>query len=137
MAVSEEKIHAALSVFDKDADGHLFPNELALSQLSLGVFLPPSDRKHFDEKTENGLGYDAAVSLLKQVSSGRKPLQELEKMFAPFDSKNDGTISALELKAVFDNLADVVSGDTVLRLSAPFTSAGRIKYRDLLQYLLQ
>lgn len=101
MSITDDKIHAALVAFDKDADGLVFPNEVTLSQLSLGVYLQRDQRQEFNAQlSDRPINYENAKALIQRVSRGRQPLEELEKMFASFDVKNDGTISAAELKAV-------------------------------------
>lgn len=100
MPITDDQIYAALLAFDKDADGRLMPNEVIMSQLSLGVFLQPSERKKFEDRVSGPMDYSSAASIIKGVTAGRSPARELPKMFEIFDTKGDGTISAAELKAV-------------------------------------
>lgn len=101
MAIISQKIREALIAFDKDADGELLPAELVMAQLSLGVILNPSEQKTFDEKLPNGfIDYEKATAIIERVTAGKQPAQELEKLFRPFDTKKNGTVSSAEIKAV-------------------------------------
>lgn len=101
MSVSSEQIHQALLAFDKDGDGRVLPNEVILAQLSTGVFLNAEDRSKFEKQLEGkSMDYTEATRLIETATKGRNPKSELTKMFAAFDAKKDGTISAAEMKAV-------------------------------------
>lgn len=136
MSITDEQIHAALLAFDKDGDGRLMPNEVIMSQLSLGILLPPNDRQKFEQSVSGPMDYKSAASLIKSVTAGRSPAVELSKLFATFDAKNDGTISEAELKAVFQNLGELLSPDQIETITTRFSSNDRINYKELINYLL-
>lgn len=138
MAVSDEKIRAALLAFDKDADGQVLPNEVILSQLSLGVFLQPEERNKFDEKASAGvMDYDKAANLIQSVTRGRQPADDLTKMFAPFDTQKDGTVSTAEFRAVLQNLGEILSEPQIDEIINKFNTSSRIEYKKLIEYLLE
>ncbi|XP_055389097.1 uncharacterized protein LOC129618365 [Condylostylus longicornis] len=137
MSVSSEQIQKALLAFDNDKDGKVFPNEVVLAQLSTGVFLNQEDKTKFEKQLGGkSFNYSEASKLIEGVTKGRDPKKELMKMFSAFDAKKDGHISAAEMKAVLQNLGEVLSPPQIDKLTEKYSKNDKINYSELIDYML-
>ncbi len=142
----------AFSIFDKDGDGTVTSEELAVVLRSIG--LNPSKRelqgliKEADVDGNNTIELNEFLALMakkmvrQEYDAGRNDdvtmtEQEIEKTFKVFDRKGKGFICADEIRQVGALYGETLSDDDVKQMikEADHDGDGRVSYDDFVKMM--
>merc|ERR1719198_331074 len=118
--LSEEQVaefKEAFSLFDKDGDGTITIDELAIVMKSLGR-CPSREELQImiDEVDEDGSGKIEFPEFLKLMSArinDGDTVEEMREAFLVFDRDRSGSVTAAELKHVMNNFGETVTDEEV------------------------
>ncbi|EPR57454.1 putative calmodulin [Toxoplasma gondii TgCatPRC2] len=127
MSSVEQKAREAFKLFDRNGDGELTHQEAVLAVRSCGIPLRIQELDLPEQVT-----YPQFRQWMMNRVARSDPLEDLIKLFAPFDRKNDGTISTEELAQVMKTLCSSMTEEDIDHLikQADPNNSGNIKYAE-------
>ena len=124
----------AFTLFDKDNDDQITPEEFATVIRSLGINPLESEIDNLLDLCAPGGMLDFPSFCLAMTKNQRLPdsKDDLLKAFYIFDKENTGLVKATELKSVLTTLGEVLSESEVDQLlaTAGTDSDGNVNYKD-------
>jgi len=123
-----KEFQEAFSLFDKDGDGTISTKELGTVMKSLGQNPTEGELKDMiNEVDKDGNGvidfHEFIEILSKKLKEGDSE-QEMRDAFHVFDKDGDGNITAVELKAVMENLGEQLTDGEVAEMVREADSNG-------------
>ncbi|KEP62557.1 UNVERIFIED_CONTAM: calmodulin, putative [Hammondia hammondi] len=127
MSSAEQKAREAFNIFDRNGDGELTYQEAVLAVRSCGIPLRVQELDLPEQVT-----YSQFRQWMMNRVARSDPLEELIKLFSPFDRKKDGTISTEELAQVMKTLCSSMTEEDIDHLikQADPNKSGSIKYAE-------
>eukprot|EP00397_Hematodinium_sp_SG-2012_P060343 GEMP01078446.1.p1 GENE.GEMP01078446.1~~GEMP01078446.1.p1 ORF type:complete len:159 (+),score=50.14 GEMP01078446.1:136-612(+) len=136
-----EEFKEAFSLFDKDGNGTITAEELGVVMRSIGRN-PTNEqlRQMIAEVDEDGSGEIEFPEFLKLMASKLQDsdsIDEMREAFLVFDRDKSGSVSAIELKHVMNNLGEQVTDAEVEEMikEADADGDGELSFDDFLQFI--
>ena len=126
----------AFSLFDKDGDGTITPNELGTVMRSLGQTPTEEELQVMINNVDadcNGIIYfqEFLIMMARKINS-HECEEEIQEAFCVFDKDSNGFISAAELRQVMINLGEKQVEDQVDEMirEADIDGDGQVSYEE-------
>ncbi|KAG8793855.1 hypothetical protein FRC12_001304 [Ceratobasidium sp. 428] len=131
----------AFSLFDKDGDGTISPEELGTIMRSLGQ-KPSEDElqviiKRVDLDCNGTIDFEEFLTMMDGMMQGTSMDDEMREAFQVFDKDGSGQISAEELKGMMASLGERLSDSEVQQMieEADTDGDGQISYTEFVKML--
>jgi centrin-1 len=142
--LSEEEIseiREAFDLFDTDGSGTIDPKELKAAMQSLGfeaknatIYAMVQD---IDKDGSGQIDFEEFLDMMTAKISDRDSREDINKVFAMFDSENKGSITLRDLKRVAKELGETMTEAELLEMieRADSDADGNISADDFFQIL--
>ena len=143
--LTEKKIRdfrEAFDLFDKDKDGAITRDELALVMKSLNFHPTDEELKtimdDIDVNSNGKVEFEEFVTLLHKRGKEEDVEEEVIKAFKVFDKEESGTVSRKELKNIMLTLGELLSEDEIEEMlqEADIYGDGKIRYEKFVKAML-
>merc|ERR1719281_1433815 len=130
------EIKEAFDLFDKDRSGEITVGEMLDAMRSLGYDTEHGDAaqhvKNLDTDGSGALEFSEFYELLTARFSENTTKEELQRVFALFDTDKTGEISLANMRAIADQVGDSVSDDELgdIVLKNDMNNDGQLTFDD-------
>merc|ERR1712048_1180563 len=130
------EIKDAFDLFDKDRSGEITVGEMLEAMRSLGYDVDGGEAaehvKSLDRDGSGALEFNEFYELLTARFSENTSAEELQRVFALFDTDKTGTITLANMRAIADQVGDQVSDDELadIILKNDINNDGELKFDD-------
>merc|ERR1712167_166383 len=130
------EIKDAFDLFDKDRSGEITVGEMLECMRQLGYDAEDGEAaqhiKNLDTDGSGALEFNEFYDLMTARFSESTPKSDLERIFKLFDTKNAGSISVADMRAIADQIGDQVTdeelGDMILKND--MDNDGKLTFED-------
>merc|ERR1712227_938992 len=135
------EIKDAFDLFDKDRSGEITVGEMLEAMRSLGYDTEHGEAaqhvKNLDKDGSGALEFNEFYDLLTARFSENTTKEELERVFALFDTDKTGSISVANMRAVADQVGDQVTDDELgdIVLKNDMDNDGTLTFEDFYNVL--
>merc|ERR1712076_335678 len=130
------EIKDAFDLFDKDRSGEITVGEMLDAMRSLGYDTEHGEAaehvKNLDKDGSGALEFNEFYELLTARFSENTSKDELQRVFALFDTDKSGEISLANMRAIADQVGDNVSDDELgdIVLKNDMNNDGKLDFED-------
>merc|ERR1712226_1175848 len=130
------EIKDAFDLFDKDRSGEITVGEMLDAMRSLGYDTEHGEAaehvKNLDKDGSGALEFNEFYELLTARFSENTSKEELQRVFALFDTDKSGEISLSNMRAIADQVGDNVSDDELgdIVLKNDMNNDGKLDFED-------
>merc|ERR1711957_608825 len=135
------EIKDAFDLFDKDRSGEITVGEMLEAMRSLGYDTEQGEAaehiKSLDKDGSGALEFNEFYELLTARFSENTTKEELQRVFALFDTDGTGNVSVANMRAVADQVGDQVSDDELgdIVLKNDMDNDGLLNFEDFYNVL--
>mmetsp|Transcript_105 Transcript_105/g.437 ORF Transcript_105/g.437 Transcript_105/m.437 type:complete len:170 (-) Transcript_105:37-546(-) len=138
-----EEFREAFSLFDKDGDGTISPEELGIVMKSMGRRTSAEELRamvaEVDEDSSGRIEFPQFLKILALRLQSLDSEEEMREAFQVFDRDKNGSVSASELKHVMNNLGEPVTNKEVEEMirEADADGDGELSFEDFLSFVVR
>lgn len=145
-ALTEEEVEEfreAFSLFDKNGDGTITSNELAVVMKSLGQKTTESELQDMINEVDidgNGtIDFPEFLALFDRKTESSNSKEDVKEAFRVFDKDGNGYINASELQYVMTTLGEKLTNEEVedMLKEADIDEDGAINYEEFVKILME
>ena len=135
------EIKDAFDLFDRDRSGEITIGEMLEAMRSLGYDVEHGEAaghvKNLDVDGSGALEFNEFYDLLTARFNENTPKSDLERVFKLFDTDNSKSLSVANLRAVADQVGDVITDDELadILLKNDMNNDGKLDFEDFYNVL--
>jgi len=133
---------SSFEIFDKDADGCITKDEIALVMRAMGYVVTEKEAQEMgytcaDPERVTWAEYQNLLSRVSKPDSGAE--KQIIEAFRVFDKNENGMISENDVRVIFSTLGEALTNEDINSLLAlvAVDDQGRIKYADFIKAFMK